>query len=289
MINKLYILLALIVVATSCNFKTDNYSSLEAERDSIAREKMALQQEMEEYFKTMNQIELNIEKIRNAEKMISVQPFGEESSIDTRNKINEDLAYINEMLRVNRQEISQLKDRLRNSSFRSTELERSIARLSKALEDESLKVKMLESKIAEKEQIISQLSEDVSLLEGNVEELVAIKEEQQAIIKDQDETIHTAWYVFGTRRELRDQNIITSTGIFRPTRVLESDFNKNYFVRIDARRTRTIPLFSGRARILSTHPRSSYTLEKENNNFILIINDTHEFWSVSKYLVIEVD
>lgn len=289
MISKFLILLALIVFSTSCVQTTENNSSIEAERDSIAREKMALQKEMEEYFKIMNQIEVNIQKIRNAEKVISLQPLGEESNIDTRNKINEDLAYINEMLRVNRQEISKLKERLRSSSFRSAELERSVARLSQALEDESLKVKALESRIAEKEQIISQLNENVTVLESNVEELAAIREEQQSIIQEQDETIHTAWYVFGTRRELREQKIVTSDGLFRPSRILESDFNKNYFVRIDARRTRTIPLFSHRARILSTHPRTSYTLEKENNNFILIIIDTEEFWSISKYLVIEVD
>jgi len=60
-------------------------------------------------------------------------------------------------------------------------------------------------------------------------------------------------------------------------------------VRIDARNTKSIPLYSSHAKILTIHPKSSYTLEKENGNFVLLIVDTDEFWSISKYLVIEVE
>lgn len=286
---KIVSFFAFLLVFTSCQFKSNNYDALEQERDSLAREKAALQKEMEEYFKTINQIELNIEKIKNAEKLISMQPLDAESSLDTRNKINDDLAFINEMLKVNREEINKLKNRLQRSSFKSAELERSLLRLSKSLEEETYKVQILEARILEKDSIIGQLSDTVSTLSGNVQALELKNEEQTALINEQQETIHSAWYVFGTRRELREQKIITSDGLFRPTRILESDFNKSYFVRIDARQINSIPLFSSRAKILSSHPRASYTLEKENNVFTLLINDPEHFWSISKYLVIEVD
>jgi len=60
-------------------------------------------------------------------------------------------------------------------------------------------------------------------------------------------------------------------------------------VKIDARNTKSIPLYSSHAKILTNHPKSSYTLEKQNGNFVLLIVNPNEFWSVSKYLVIEVD
>ena len=94
---------------------------------------------------------------------------------------------------------------------------------------------------------------------------------------------------FGSRSELKEQHIITSDGLFSSQKVLQRDFNKNYFVKIDARNTKSIPLYSTHAKILTNHPKSSYTLEKENGNFVLHIIDPNEFWSVSKYLVIEVD
>jgi len=273
----------------ACNNRSGESQSLQAERDSLAREKEAMKAEMESYFATINMIEQNIEKIKNAEKLISLQPLGDESDVDNRNKINDDLTFINEMLKANREEINLLKSKLSKSNFKFAELERTITRLTKALEEEALKVKTLEEELVKKDSLITQLNEDIDGLSGNIEALESEKEEHITKIKEQDETIHTAWYVFGTRKELREQNIITSEGWFRPGRVLESDFNKSYFVRIDARKTKSIPLYSSRAKILSTHPKSSYTLEKENDTFTLLITDTKEFWSVSRYLVIEVD
>lgn len=287
--TKLLLLLTFVLALTACNYKSDSYQSLEAERDSLAREKQAMQEEMENYFKTMNLIELNIEKIKNAENVLSTQPYGQETGIDERNKITDDLDYINEMLKANREELDRLRKKLQNSSFRSSELENNLTRLTKALDEETLKVRALEAKITEQDSLINQLSGNIEVLSSNIEVLEEMNLDHKTTIEKQDETIHTAWYVYGTRKELREQNIISSEGWFRPTRVLESDFNKNYFVRIDARKTQSIPLYSSRAKILSSHPKSSYTLEKENNNFTLLITDTETFWSVSKYLVIEVD
>lgn len=285
-----FLLLALIISAvTSCNSNQGDYRELQAERDSLALVQQRMQQEIESYFATMNQIELNIEKIKKAENIISMQSVTEDTDVDTRNKITDDLAYINEMLRSNREEVDQLKKKLKNSTIKSSELERTIARLTRALEEETQKVKELETKLEEKDALIYQLSDEIETISSSIEELKEENVVKSTTIKQQDETIHTAWYVFGTRSELKEQNIITSDGWFRPSRVLESDFNKNYFVRIDARKTKSIPLYSSKAKILSTHPRSSYSLEKENNSFTLLITDTEEFWSVSKYLVIEVD
>ncbi len=137
--------------------------------------------------------------------------------------------------------------------------------------------------------MINQLGSTVDKLGKDVDELSNDNKSKQEKIKEMDVSIHTAWYVFGTRKELKDQKIVTSDGLFSPQRVLQQDFNKNYFVRIDARNTKSIPLYSTRAKILTNHPKSSYTLEKDNGNFVLLIVDTNEFWSVSKYLVIEVD
>lgn len=287
--KSVYFLLLSGILLTACQPKSNDYERLQAERDSLASVQQRMQAEIDSYFATMNQIELNIEKIKNAEKVIALQPYGIETDIDTRNKINDDLIYINEMLKANRDEINLLKERIQRSSFRSAELERSITRLTNALEAETAKVKELQLQIARKDSIIYQLADNIEVLNTNIEELENRAQEQHQKIREQDESIHTAWYVFGNKSELREQNIITPDGWFRPDRVLDSDFNKNYFVRIDARKTRSIPLYSSKAKILSTHPKSSYALEKTNGSFTLLITDTQDFWRISRYLVIEVD
>jgi predicted nucleic acid-binding Zn-ribbon protein len=287
--KKFIFFILFTTILASCNFRSGDYEALQAERDSLAQAQKALQEEMEGYFTTLNQVEQNIEKIKNAEKLISSDSYGEEVDVDTRNKINDDLTYINEMLKANRDEIAQLKKKLRKSSFKSEELERTLSRLTKSLEFEALRIDSLQTVLVAKDSLILQLNDNISELNSSVSELETENTKINTKIKEQDETIHTAWYVFGTREELKQQKILTSDGWFKPGRILESDFNKNYFVRIDARKTKSIPLYSSRAKILSSHPKSSYTLEKENGSFTLLITDTQDFWSVSRYLVIEVD
>lgn len=287
--SNIFLFVISIVLLTSCGKQSSDYQRLQEQNDSLRNAKLELQKEVDGYFSAMNQIEQNIEKIKSTESTISIQPVGQELDDDTRMKINEDLAYLNEMLQSNKDELAQLKAKLKKSAFKSTELERTITRLTQLLEEETTKVALLETQLAEKDSLITQLNSTVSDMGKNIEDLSTENKVKQVKITEQDQAIHTAWYVFGTKKELKEQKIITSEGLFSPQRVLQGDFNKNYFVRIDARNTKSIPLYSTRAKILTNHPKSSYTLEKENGNFVLLIVNPSDFWSVSKYLVIEVD
>ena len=282
-------LAVLLLLFSSCGKQSSDYQKLRAENDSLQNAKNKLQNEIDGYFSAMNQIEQNIEKIKSTENTISIQPVGQELDDDTRTKINEDLTYLNDMLQTNKEELARLKSKLKKSAFKSTELEQTITRLTKALEEETTNVALLRTELAKKDSLIVELSNTVTEKTRNIDELSTENSSKETKIKEQDETIHTAWYVFGSKSELKDQKIITSDGLFSQQRVLQSDFNKNYFVKIDARNTKSIPLYSSHAKILTNHPKSSYTLEKQNGNFVLLIVNPNEFWSVSKYLVIEVD
>jgi len=69
--------------------------------------------------------------------------------------------------------------------------------------------------------------------------------------------------------------------------VLQSNFNKSYFTKIDIRNEKQIKLYSKSARLLTTHPSSSYSLTKDaNKQYVLNITNPQIFWSTSKYLVI---
>jgi len=279
----------LLVFLTSCGKQSSDYRTLKAQNDSLQNAKIKLQEEVDGYFSAMNQIEQNIEKIKSTENSISSQPVGKELNDDIRTKINEDMTYLNDMLQANKTELERLRSQIKRSAFKSSQLEHTILRLTKSLEEETTKVSLLQVELAEKDSIIIKLDTKVNDMGKDIEELSTDNKTKETKIKEQDETIHTAWYVFGTMSELKQQKIVTSDGILSAKKVLQRDFNKNYFVRIDARNTKSIPLYSTHAKILTSHPKSSYTLDKENGNFVLLILDTDDFWSISKYLVIEVE
>ena len=279
----------LLILFTSCGKQSSDYKALRAQNDSLQNAKVKLQEEVDGYFSAMNQIEQNIEKIKSTENTISIQPVGQELQDDQRTKINEDMSYLNDMLQSNKEELARLKSKIKKSAFRSSELEHTISRLTKSLDEETSKVSELMAELSKKDSLIVKLDFKVNELGKNIDEISTDNKIKDTKIQEQDEAIHTAWYVFGTLSELKKQKIVTSDGLLSQQKVLQRDFNKNYFVRIDARNTKSIPLYSTHAKILTNHPKSSYTLEKENGNFVLLIVDTDEFWSVSKYLVIEVE
>ena len=69
--------------------------------------------------------------------------------------------------------------------------------------------------------------------------------------------------------------------------VLQSNFDKDYFTKIDIRIDKEIKLYSSSAEMLTNHPASSYTLQRDaKKQYVLRINDPDAFWSTSKYLVI---
>ena len=84
-------------------------------------------------------------------------------------------------------------------------------------------------------------------------------------------------------------NYLHDAHILDAGEVLRSNFNKDYFTKIDIRIDKEIKLYSKSAEILTSHPASAYTLTRDaNKQYVLRITDPQAFWSTSKYLVIQV-
>ena len=65
--------------------------------------------------------------------------------------------------------------------------------------------------------------------------------------------------------------------------------SKEYFTRVDIRQTTSIPIQGKKPKIVTYHPPSSYELQKESDHLTYInIKNPEEFWSASKYLIVEV-
>ena len=111
-----------MLLLSSCGYKSSDYKALQAQNDSLMRAKHQMQEEIDGYFSAMNQIEQNIEKIKETQGILSTQPVGEELDSDARMKINDDLVYLNELLQANKNELASLKSKIKRSSFKSAEL-----------------------------------------------------------------------------------------------------------------------------------------------------------------------
>ena len=117
-----------------------------------------------------------------------------------------------------------------------------------------------------------------------------IKEYKERIYQ-QDKELNMAWFVFGTRKELLEQNILqmNEQNDQIKFKLLPSNFNKDYFTKIDIRIDKEIKFYSRFAKILTNHPDGSYELVQDANmQYVLKITNPESFWSISKYLVVQV-
>ena len=288
--KKLLLACTCATLLVSCGQNSAEYKKLKAENDSLKIENTKATSEMNEILSTLNDVEADIQSIRDAENYLNLQQqTGGEFSKSNREQIKQNMQLISETLKKNKETISQLEDKLKKSGIQSAALRKTISRLSSELDQKATMIVALQEDLAKKNVRIQELDEMVSSLNEDVENLATTAAVQSEKLNEQDKALNTAYYCFGTAKELKDQKILSGGGLFSKSKVLHSGFNKDYFISVDVREVKEIPLFAAKAKLKSNHPEGSYEFVKdEDGNLTLNITDPKTFWSLGKYLVIEV-
>lgn len=272
--------LAALVGCQDNKSKVDN--AVSAERDSLNKVIAQKDNEINDIMSTFNQIEEGLREIGQAEGRISVARDGEGASRTQR--IAENMQFIQQTMQQNRELIDKLRTQLRESSINGEQLKKTIESLALQLEEKDKQLQQLRAELDAKDIHIMDLDEKIANLNTNVSNLSNESAKKTETINAQDKQLHTAWFVFGTKKELKDQQILKNG------KVLQGNFNKEYFTKVDIRVDKEIKLYSRSAKMLTSHPSSSYTLQRDaNKQYVLRITDPQLFWSTSKYLVILVD
>lgn len=250
-----------------------------SQNDSLQKIIAQKDNEINDIMETFNQIEAGFKEINEAENRVSLMKDGE--GANRRQQLVENVQFISATMKENRTLIEKLRRQLRESSVKSDNLKKTIENLVAELEEKDNQLQQLRAELYAKNIHIAELDQTISGLNDNVTNLQTESSQKSATIQAQDKQLNTAWFVFGTKKELKEQRIIDGD------RVLESNFNKSYFTKIDIRVEKEIKLYSKYAKILTMHPSDSYTLEKDaNKQYVLRITNPQIFWSTSKYLVI---
>lgn len=272
--------MGLVLAFSACQEKKNTLETVPvAQRDSLNRIIEQKENEINDMMATINDIEDGLREINAAQSRVSVARQGEGANQKLR--IRENMEFIQSTMAQNRELVKKLQQQLRESSFKGDQLRRTIESLTTQLEEKEKELQQLRAELEQKDIHIAEQAERIEGLNKNVSSLVEETTQKQQTINSQDKQLHTAWYVFGTKRELKEQSIL------RDGDVLRANFNKDYFTKIDIRIDKEIKLYSRSAKILTSHPASSYTLTQDaNRQYVLRITNPQQFWSTSKYLVV---
>ena len=239
----------------------------------------------EDVVRTVNEVYLDLEKTRAKEGQIVERTEGVEgnaqfTNADTRQKLLQSIGDIGSALKENRKKINDLQARMK--SFRGK-----IAGLNTLVDN-------LKKTLQEREHAIADLEIKVQGLEATVTEKTKAIAEKEIVIDDQLRTINTAYYVIGTKDELKKKGIITDEGGFLwgllgSTTIMSSGVDPSSFTPLDKTKEQLIPVQGKIEEILPRrNPNLFATAQQDENRSALTIVSPVQFWQ-DKYLVIVVD
>jgi len=291
--KKLLIVGTLLASMWACTDvkETQEYRDLARANDSLATQVSSRDQQIEEFVNSVNEIENNLAAIDKNQ--LAITDLKKEGEVKQKDRINEIIKGIDAYVVENRQKLDRLEKQLKTSRNKSASLTKLVAQLKQS--------------IAEKEQQVNELLATITVLEGERDTLrstitrkdaeIAQKDTElasrQQAIEERETNLNTAFYKIGSRKELLTAGIIQkSGGVLGAGRTykLSPKMVTTDFTSINIKNVAEIEMGNTDKRnVLSTHPSESYYFVKTDGQVLLKIVDPQKFWSVSKYLVVEID
>jgi DNA repair exonuclease SbcCD ATPase subunit len=235
----------------------------------------------------MGDIYTGLDSINTQEGLLYNMGAGENAN--RREEIRQNLSNIKARLAANKQLLSAMEAKLKNSNSQNSVLTKTIAQLKAHIEQQDQKIAQLENDLAGAKNQIENLNEAVAQGQEEVKVQTEAKEKAQEAATAAENEANRVYYALGTNKELKTNGLLEKK-FLGSTKVLQGDFNSSYFTVADKRNITSIPTNSKKVKIWSNVPQGSYEIVEGANQMKTIkITDPAKFWSLSSYLIIQTD
>lgn len=281
----------LVLFTASCVENSSKYKAMVAQRDSLEQVKLALDSNYNQSLVLLNDIEAGFSEINQSAIEMKVNLIGAESkTAQKREIIAAQMSAIKETIDQNKAKIAELQRLASKNGKANAMLTETIKRLQAEMDQKNIQIDALKAELEQKNIKINELTSTVDNQSKNIAEQQNAIAEQKSKLKMQDADLNTVWYCVAKTKQLKDAKIISTSGLFNSTKkVLDNEFDNSAFTQVDLRNISLIPTNSKRIKILSLHPQNTYKLVTGEDKTITIeITNPSKFWSVSKYLVVQI-
>ncbi len=277
----------MMCLAACNNSNTETAATDTAIVDRLNDSLLVANAEKDSLLSLINDINDGMMQIRDMEKIISASNLNNETR-NKRQEIMDNMRLIQQALQDRREKLASLERRIKNSKGDSAQLQKTIDGLKKQIADQEASIARLTEELRKAHieiQVLNTAVDSLNVANQTItEEKVAAEEKSEQLVNE----LNTCYYVIGSKNELKENKII-ETGFLRKTKVLEGDYEINYFTKGDKRTLTEIPLHSKKAKIYTKHPDGTYEIVDNDGVKSLLITDPTRFWSLSNFLVIQID
>ena len=117
---------------------------------------------------------------------------------------------------------------------------------------------------------------------------IGTKRQAQEAVAAENEA-NKVFYAIGTNKELK-KNGLLEKNFLGATKVMKGNYNAAYFTTADKRNITTIPTTAKKVKVWSNMPADSYQIVSNADGIKSIkITNPAKFWSLTPYLIIQVD
>jgi chromosome segregation ATPase len=277
-----------IIVSKSHKKRVLETSMLENQKLELAIQLGQRDSIINDWVLAFTEIESDIKKITARENILNLQSMNPEITDDKKMEVLKEIQYIREMIEKNKKKISSLNSQLNSSGIKIASLQARIDTLDAHIAQRDKDIMALKMELVDRNFEIGQLNEKVGTME------IAIAD-QESKISQQTEEMNKAYIVSGTYKDLKEKGLLNKEGgllgLGRKESLQENSINDNLFTRIDITETKTIPVNSKSAKLITEHPANSYEWIRDDAEKVayIEIKDPETFWKISKYAVVEVN
>lgn len=248
--------------------------SASSETDSEQVDNALQLQDMEQMAEIIDAVAASLDSIQEQEQMVTRM---DEST--PKDVILSRLEAFRNVLDRKKQEIDLLTAEVLSNKSTIANLKKTLEYLNQQLEEKSERIAKLEEAVRTRDVKISELREEVDVL-------TLEKGQLQAQTIEQDKLLNQAFYIVGTKKELKNLGLLSGGGLSKK-RANYSNIDNSVFKKVDVRNFSTLLIDAKSPKILTEKSASSYTLTKNGDGTTtLTITNAKEFWSASPYLII---
>lgn len=280
--KKYSLLIAVILgLGTACK-SPQNDEALLQQRDSLILVIDEREASVNDFVNSFNEVERNLNEISEKQNIILFSA-NKDINASQKERINAEIKAINDLMEANAKKLNQLNSKLKKSERKNVALENTTILLNEQLKQKIKELKVLNDKI-------SSLNLNVAQLQVCIDSLYIELNEQAQTIAETGAELRTAYYVVGESKDLVKAGLIDKEGGLLGmgrTAKLSDNLDNSKFTKIDYTQVTSIEVNGKNAKIITSHPDDSYTMNKTGKVIDNItITNPEKFWSASKYLVI---
>jgi chromosome segregation ATPase len=262
---------------SSCVESSKKYQALLAEKEALVVENQTMENEFNATLGILNEVENNLQAIRDAEGILLVQQEGSQ-----REQMVSELIQLKEVMAANHARLDSLDNALAQSKKSNANLRAQVKKLQAQLEEKEEMIANLQGQIAEKDGQIANLNNQVDNLNTNLNKANSQIENLTNANLMQVNELNAVYYIGASKKELKAKGIMSNL-----KNVLKQEVPTEEFIKADKRELRTINFEAKKAVVISSHPVDSYNIVKvDKKNVQIEITNPEAFWSVTKYLVV---